>query len=1797
MRLPAIYRRNCWLRLSSVLLAVVSTAVGRAETIVEKVERRNATTRVYSAITDTEVVDPQTGATRTDRRVRQFVEKGSGLCYRDASGHWTPADPAWSGRAGRFEVGEAAYALSAGARPADEVVYTAEGESLRLTPHDIIFRDGDAEVSAFQVDRTAAAAIAPENEESLYFAQAYGSDADLEYEVSPAGFHQNVLLRGLPATPEEFAPKSTTVVVRTRLNLTELLQNGLSVLVNGVPVDVLSRQETEWIKDGQISFETEKGPVFWFADSLVFRGDDTSEIARKRLTFDAVSGGWLLEEELPLSFFQVPDAFPVKWDYVARSGYLGYDEVWKSGDTIYVIAPLTVFAPATLTIEPDCCVKVDNRWDAEVVIATGGLIAKGQPYRPITFTYANDPRCGEIIPGTQFALPDRYLILNPGCDPNWEIEFCRFNFSFVTNLTVAADSARSCGTSSCPTVLRNCVFKGIGAKKALRVTPQGSSSHTVVIENNLFVSDTVPTSSGQTAIDIEAPGYLSFSYLIRNNTFCNWYYAVAMGAYAGTSSTVKQNVFSTVYQPDAVNISTTWQKNGYHVSLTSANDVSPISLTQDPFDTTTAPTIGLYYLNNVPGGGADLRGAGVDTAADVFGPEYERFSFQAPTLLSTEPFPTSMITVKPEEETDSAMVYKTGAESVALGFHAPRIDRYNDRSVRSEVVPPNFSFQVDPGSVVVLDGTSSGGSPKIEMQRARIGGAQPDDEWVTFVDWRNALTVANFSFGGTIPSCTNCFATAHQAISSAMTVQVGGDVTTVRRTRFLWLGSSGIPGVTSTALNVHKTNLPGSEARNLEFYGCTSGLFCSITGEEEFPFTNCLFYRGGNTAVAVLSGQAHFELLTIDSYPIGIFDVGSTGTRITVRNSVFTEITDDPNTNAKEAAIKAREQTLFEDHNAFAQVTYPVVDKTTENARSISERSYDFGNTLPYDRISGRERSVWFLKGRNSQIGLPSAEISLEDGGGALGAEFAADGLSTNRRAIRDDGVVDLGYHWRDFEDTDGDGMASVWEEHFGLDPDDPADAATDIDSDGLTNLTEFLRGTRPDSADSESDLRLGLGADDEEAFVWQYDWTTDFALARDVVDPLRRNEFFFGGNLADLKGTATQRGGPVQTAFGETTASFEWSTEASTTNDGLWVRHADASSYTFHAATNGTLHTVNLTGLQPGSLYYFRPQSDGNLMGRAQRFYTKPDTVTASFETAPYLQNPRSVSATQSEVTVMWRTIVATLYNEVHYREAGVTTWTEVTASSSATDHEVVLQGLKPGKYYVYRVVYGPQGSEVMSGEYSFRALRHDPTEIVVAVHGENRAEGTTEYSYAHGRIAEMILGLPQAPQLDFAVSVGGLYRSGLGPFNEHLWWPARDLMATVPLFPTVGDTEYAGDAGLLQFDRLFDYPAHGVPGQTSHPFYSFDYGPCHFVVLDTGDEIDDTNPPLGHEGGPGIDTQHEWLLNDLALANQQTPRPWICVFLHKPVATDTVEHRWDETQIQNVRLGTGTTFEAFGVDVVFQAQSHAYERIRYSFTDPSATSNVHTDFGVHYVVTGGAGGLPHDVRLTAPTAGVAGRRHGLSTYNACVLSADGDSSLEVRAYELGGPGPLDVLTLTQKWPHPRVSLVDKWDVPANDAYKWKYYDTGTPAASWKQLGYDDSAWSVASFSPDPGLREFGIGDGDEGVVLATGQTTYYFRRRFTLASQDIAVGDVVELRVVVDGGCTVYLHDGGLGAPVIAATVPTAITTGPNERRWHFLHVTALDSASLAGDYMLSAEVEQAPGSSDLSFWAELVVKRPAP
>ncbi len=59
--------------------------------------------------------------------------------------------------------------------------------------------------------------------------------------------------------------------------------------------------------------------------------------------------------------------------------------------------------------------------------------------------------------------------------------------------------------------------------------------------------------------------------------------------------------------------------------------------------------------------------------------------------------------------------------------------------------------------------------------------------------------------------------------------------------------------------------------------------------------------------------------------------------------------------------------------------------------------------------------------------------------------------------------------------DSDGDGLPDAWEQLYGLDAHDPADADADLDGDGLSNRAEYLAGTRPDDPASALALSVHL--------------------------------------------------------------------------------------------------------------------------------------------------------------------------------------------------------------------------------------------------------------------------------------------------------------------------------------------------------------------------------------------------------------------------------------------------------------------------------------------------------------------------------------------------------------------------------------------------------------------------------------------------------------------------------------------------------------------------------------------------
>jgi hypothetical protein len=141
---------------------------------------------------------------------------------------------------------------------------------------------------------------------------------------------------------------------------------------------------------------------------------------------------------------------------------------------------------------------------------------------------------------------------------------------------------------------------------------------------------------------------------------------------------------------------------------------------------------------------------------------------------------------------------------------------------------------------------------------------------------------------------------------------------------------------------------------------------------------------------------------------------------------------------------------------------WDVAPTDTTNLWQMSFRSLS-GSSLAVDLTPRRlqrfpkaagTRVLW----RNFPIGSPTAvQIGqlAADGAGLITITNFLVGTGGNRLRIDRDSVADY----------DSDGMPDYWEQAFGLNPSNSADAALDGDSDGARNVDEYRAGTHPSNS------------------------------------------------------------------------------------------------------------------------------------------------------------------------------------------------------------------------------------------------------------------------------------------------------------------------------------------------------------------------------------------------------------------------------------------------------------------------------------------------------------------------------------------------------------------------------------------------------------------------------------------------------------------------------------------------------------------------------------------------------------
>lgn len=364
----------------------------------------------------------------------------------------------------------------------------------------------------------------------------------------------------------------------------------------------------------------------------------------------------------------------------------------------------------------------------------------------------------------------------------------------------------------------------------------------------------------------------------------------------------------------------------------------------------------------------------------------------------------------------------------------------------------------------------------------------------------------------------------------------------------------------------------------------------------------------------------------------------------------------------------------------------------------------------------------------------------------------------------------------------------------------------------------------------------------------------------------------------------------------------------------------------------------------------------------------------SVSLVRGPYLQQ---VTATNARI--LWATR-ETGTAEVRYSAGGggtqvvpaVSRFVPATTTGFSFDyyqHEASLAGLTPGTTYTYNPFV--KGVDVTAGS---GQLRTAPSTGSGAVSFIAFGDSGTNSAEQH-----QLSALMASDTFDIALHAGDIaYGTTLGTgdasyttFQNWFFSVYQNWLPNHPFFPVEGnhDSRPTNNDGAAYLDLFSLFRNGASPSYPDHAerYYSYDYGPVHFVALDTEFTFQNTTRRA---------EQLSWLDADLA----GTAQPWKIAYFHRSPYSAGGEHGSDLA----VRSAFGPFFERYGVQLVISAHEHDYER-----TIPMRQGS--SGSAVTYLVTGGGGGPLYASGTGSWTAYSASLYHYLhATADACSLRVD---------------------------------------------------------------------------------------------------------------------------------------------------------------------------------------------------------------
>ncbi|MHC4455494.1 MAG: purple acid phosphatase family protein [Planctomycetota bacterium] len=520
-------------------------------------------------------------------------------------------------------------------------------------------------------------------------------------------------------------------------------------------------------------------------------------------------------------------------------------------------------------------------------------------------------------------------------------------------------------------------------------------------------------------------------------------------------------------------------------------------------------------------------------------------------------------------------------------------------------------------------------------------------------------------------------------------------------------------------------------------------------------------------------------------------------------------------------------------------------------------------------------------------------------------------------------------------------------------------------------------------------------------------------------------------------------------------------------------------------------------------------------------------EAPVASLRKGPYLIYPND----NTKMTIHWQLwesarCVLRWGQDMSFPD-GVETF-ESGSGDNQHQHSYTISNLIPGTQYFYRIT-ADGFAGINTGSF-WTAPSPNETKLKFMVYGDSRSQPAI-----HNVVAGAMVATYEAdPDYHTLVlSTGDLVAEGNNEadWDDHLLGTdqqnIRDMLANLPFHAAMGNHEMPGDL----FEKYLPYPF------AAPRYWSFDYGPAHFVVIDQYTDY-----------GPGS-AQLAWLENDLAATTQQ----WKFVYFHEP--------GWSAGAHPNnplVQYFLQPLFKQYGVTMVFTGHNHYYARAVVG--------------GVHHITTGG-GGAP--LYLPNPNSPLVVETSMTNHY--CTVEIDGDS-----------------LTFTAL--EPDGTVLDSFHILVSAGSIWKYLDNGVDqGTAWREVSFNDGTWPSGAAQ-----LGYGDGDEstiiDYGADPTNKYPSYYFRHSFNVA--DASKYESLRLKVIRDDGIVVYLNGAEVfrnnmpDGLISYGTWATSAVGGDDESKWYETNIDA--SYLVNGKNVIAVEVHQAdPASSDVSFDLQLIAE----